>query len=134
MLVHKPSAQSVSDNESTTANDTKRKVNAVDDNNLKVPLTKKSRLRITRSGSSVSNKEDELSDNENDELDESEVEIPNIEPSDVCINLGDGEDDDGSTSGGGKKGTNTSSSKLNIVASTRSTRHSAMQQQQALSV
>ena len=134
MLVHKPSAQSVSDNESTTANDTKRKVNAVDDNNLKVPLTKKSRLRITRSGSSVSNKEDEVSDNENDELDESEVEIPNIEPSDVCINLGDGEDDDGSTSGGGKKGTNTSSSKLNIVASTRSTRHSAMQQQQALSV
>ena len=134
MLVHKPSAQSVSDNESTTANDTKRKLNAVDDNNLKVPLTKKSRLRITRSGSSVSNKEDELSDNENDELDESEVEIPNIEPSDVCINLGDGEDDDGSTSGGGKKGTNTSSSKLNIVASTRSTRHSAMQQQQALSV
>lgn len=135
-MVPKTSAQSVTDNEQnsvnsgTISNDTRKRVNGFEDNS-KAPLSKKSRLRITRSGSSLSNKEDENSDDENDELDESEVEIPNIEPNGVCINLGDGDDDE--PSGAGKKNSSTSaSSKLNMVTSTRSTRHSAMQQ--ALSV
>ena len=138
IMVPKTSAQSVTDNEQnsvnsgTISNDTRKRVNGFEDNS-KAPLSKKSRLRVTRSGSSLSNKEDENSDDENDELDESEVEIPNIEPNGVCINLGDGDDDE--PSGAGKKNSSTSaSSKLNMVTSTRSTRHSAMQQQQALSV
>jgi hypothetical protein len=138
MLVNKHSSPSATDDEQnsvksgTTSNDTKKRINGFDDDS-KVTSCKKARLRMTRSGSSLSNKEEENSDDEHDELDESEVEIPNIEPNGVCINLGDGDDDE-SASGGKKTSATSGSSKLNIVASTRSTRHTAMQQQQALSV
>ena len=138
MLVTQPHVQSVSDKQQTggnsglMANETKKKANGLDDSS-KAPPSKKSRLRTTRSGSSLSTKEEENSDDEIDELDESEVEIPNIEPNGVCINLGDGDEDEPS-SGGKKNSGSSASSKLNMVTSTRSTRHSAMQQQQALSV
>ena len=62
-------------------------------------------------------------------MDESEVEIPNIEPNGVCIDLGNGDDDESSS--GGKKNAG-GAGKLNMVTSTRSTRHTTMQQ--ALSV
>jgi hypothetical protein len=138
MLVTQPHVQSVSDKQQTggnsglIANETKKKANGFDDSS-KAPPSKKSRLRTTRSGSSLSTKEEENSDDEIDELDESEVEIPNIEPNGVCINLGDGDEDE-PPSGGKKNSSSSASSKLNMVTSTRSTRHSAMQQQQALSV
>lgn len=138
MLVSQPHVQSISDkpqtgeNSGLMANETKKKVNGFEDNS-KAPPSKKSRLRTTRRGSSLSTKEEENSDDEIDELDESEVEIPNIEPNGVCINLGDGDEDE-PPSGGKKNSSSSASSKLNMVTSTRSTRHSAMQQQQALSV
>jgi hypothetical protein len=139
-LITQPHIQSISDkqqdsgNSGITSNEAKKRFNEFEDNS-KAPPSKKSRLRTTRSGSSLSTKEGENSDDDIDELDESEVEIPNIEPNGVCINLGDGDDDEPTASGGKKNPSSSSaSSKLNIVTSTRSTRHSAMQQQQALSV
>ena len=138
MLVNKSSVPPATDDDQNsvhsgiTSQETKKRINGFDDNS-KATSAKKARLRVTRSGSSLSNKGEENSDDENDELDESEVEIPNIEPNGVCINLGDGDEDE--PSAGGKKNSTTSgSSKLNMVTSTRSTRHTAMQQQQALSV
>ena len=115
----------------TTSSNNKKRMIEFEDSS-KVPSSKKARLRTTRSGSSLSNKDDEISDDENDELDESEVEIPNIEPNGVCIDLGDGNDEE--PSDGKKSSTTSANSKLNMVTSTRSTRHNSMQQQQALSV
>ena len=138
MLVNKSSVPSAVDDDQNsvksgnTSHENKKRINGFDDNS-KATSSKKARLRVTRSGSSLSNKGEENSDDENDELDESEVEIPNIEPNGVCINLGDGDDDEPSA-GGKKSSTASGASKLNMVTSTRSTRHTAMQQQQALSV
>ena len=115
-------------NDSKATNSSKKRSNGVDDD-FKPSASKKARLRNTRSSSSMSNKDEDNTDDENDELDESEVEIPNIEPNGVCIDLGNGDDDEPST--GGKKNAG-GSGKLNMVTSTRSTRHTAMQQ--ALSV
>ena len=137
ILMNKNSALASTDDDQSsvksgpTSNDSKKRAIGYDDSS-KSQASKKARLRVTRSGSSLSNKEDENSDDENDELDESEVEIPNIEPNGVCINLGDGDDDE--TSGDKKNSNGSGASKLNMVTTTRSTRHTAMQQQQALSV
>ena len=132
MLINKDSSPGEDDNEhndiksSITSNGTKKRSNGMEDDS-KPSSSKKARLRNTRSSSSLSNKDEENTDDENDELDESEVEIPNIEPNGVCINLGEGDDDEAS-SGGKKNSTTAGSAKLNMVTSTRSTRHTAMQQ------
>ena len=69
MLVSQPHVQSISDKQQTSENETKKKVNGFEDNS-KAPPSKKSRLRTTRSGSSLSTKEEENSDDEIDELDD----------------------------------------------------------------
>ena len=123
-----PVQDSNEQNDSKSTSSSKKRSNGVDDD-FKPSASKKARLRNTRSSSSMSNKDEDNTDDENDELDESEVEIPNIEPNGVCIDLGNGDDDEPSS--GGKKNAG-GSGKLNMVTSTRSTRHTAMQQ--ALSV
>ena len=130
ILVSKPSTPVDERNEpnDSKANTSKKRSNG-DEDDLKATASKKARLRNTRSSSSLSNKEEDNTDDDNDELDESEVEIPNIEPNGVCIDLGNGDEDEPSS--GGKKNAG-GSGKLNMVTSTRSTRHTTMQQ--ALSV
>ena len=75
MLVNKSSVPPATDDDQNsvhsgiTSHETKKRINGFDDNS-KAPSSKKARLRVTRSGSSLSNKGEENSDDENDELDE----------------------------------------------------------------